>query len=135
MKRLLAGTETGGTFCLFENRSSGPSQTPVHVHSDDDETIYVIDGEMTAIIAGQTSTAKKGEAIFLPRGIPHQLMNVAGAPAHYVLLCTPSGFEGFVAEAGRLRSGKEKVTGPSAEEIGKLKEAAPKFGITLLPGW
>lgn len=50
MKRLLSGTETNGQFCLFENRSDGNTRTPVHVHEDDDETIYMIEGELTAII-------------------------------------------------------------------------------------
>jgi mannose-6-phosphate isomerase-like protein (cupin superfamily) len=135
MKQVLGGTDTNGTFSLFENSSEGLSQTPIHVHADDDETIYVMAGEMQAIIAGETSIVKAGQAAFLPRGIPHQLMNVSGQPSHYMLICTPSGFEGFLAEGGHERKEGEDVKPPTAEDIARLKAAAPKFGITLLPKW
>ena len=94
MKQHLSSAETGGALSMFENRSSGPSRTPIHVHARDDETLYMLQGEMRAIIAGHETTIKAGEALFLPRGVAHQLMHENGAPAHYLLLCTPGGFEG-----------------------------------------
>ena len=135
MKRLLSGTETDGQFCLFENRSDGASRTPIHVHADDDETIYMMEGEMQAIVGGETKIVGAGETLFLKRGVPHQLMNVSGAPMHYILLCTPSGFEGFVAEGGReLRDGTD-LAPPTADDIARMKSAAPRFGITLMQTW
>ena len=135
MKQLLAGDETAGAFSMFENRSQGPSRTPVHVHAHDDETLYMLEGEMRAIIAGKEQSVSAGETIFLPRGIPHQLMNVSGFPTHYLLLCTPSGFEGFLAEGGHLRAAGEEPQAPDAEDVERMKTAAPRFGITLLAGW
>ena len=135
MKQHLAGDQTAGTLSMFENRSTGPSRTPIHVHQHDDETLHMLDGEICAVIAGKEQLVRAGETIFLPRGIPHQLMNVSGRPTHYLLLCTPSGFEGFLAEGGRLRSASEEVQAPSPEDIERMKSAAPRFGITLLAGW
>jgi quercetin dioxygenase-like cupin family protein len=135
MKQQLSGADTNRSFSLFENRSGGQSKTPIHVHADDDETLFIIEGEMKAIIAGKEQTIKAGESIFLPRGIPHQLMNTSGHPSHYMLLCTPSGFEGFLAEGGHLKGPDELVGPPTPEDIERLKAAAPNFGITLLPGW
>ena len=133
MKKLLSGADTGGQFCLFENRSDGASRTPVHVHADDDETIYMMEGEMQARVGGETKVLRAGETLFLKRGIPHQLMNVSGAPMHYILLCTPSGFENFVAEGGRERGDGAAVTPPTADDVARMKAAAPRFGITLIP--
>lgn len=135
MKCLLPGSETSNQFSLFENASQGASQTPVHVHADDDETLYVIEGEMEAVIAGQRQVVRVGQALFLQRGVPHQLMNASGWPARYLLLCTPAGFEGFVAEAGRVRPPGSQPAPPGPEDIARLRNAAPSFGITLLPGW
>jgi quercetin dioxygenase-like cupin family protein len=53
MKRLLSGEQTAGQFCLFENKSDGNTRTPIHVHAQDDETVYIIEGELTAVIDGQ----------------------------------------------------------------------------------
>jgi mannose-6-phosphate isomerase-like protein (cupin superfamily) len=68
------------------------SGTPVHVHAKDDETIYVREGEMQAVIAGVVKTAYAGEVIFLPRGVPHQLRNTSERASRYAILCVPSGF-------------------------------------------
>jgi quercetin dioxygenase-like cupin family protein len=135
MKQRLGGEETANAFSLFENSSTGTSRTPIHVHELDDETLYMLEGEMRAIIAGKEQSVKSGETIFLPRGIPHQLMNTSGAPAHYLLLCNPSGFEGFLAEGGHLRVPGEEPKAPSEKDIERMKEAAPRYGITLLLGW
>ena len=61
MKLLLSGTETSNQFSLLENTSAGVSQTPVHIHADDDETLYMMEGEMEAIIAGQRRVVQAGE--------------------------------------------------------------------------
>ena len=135
MKLLLSGAETGKQFALLENTSAGVSQTPVHIHADDDETLYMLEGEMEAVIAGQQQLIPAGEPVFLPRGVPHQLRNASGRPTRYLLLCTPAGFENFVAEAGRVSSAGRQPGLPSPEDIARLRDTAPRFGITLLPGW
>lgn len=131
----LTGRETNGTFCLFENQSPGNSGTPVHSHAFEDETLIVFDGEMEAIIDGVPATLRPGQAIFLPRDIPHQLRNTSRSPSRYGILCTPSGFEEFVAEAGRIMTEGEVPSPPSPQDIQAMRDAAPHFGITLLPGF
>jgi mannose-6-phosphate isomerase-like protein (cupin superfamily) len=135
MKQHLSSKQTDGAFSLFENWSNGPSGTPIHVHACDDETLYMLEGTMGAIIAGEAHTISAGESIFLPRGIPHQLINQSGAPAHYLLLCTPGGFEGFLEEGGHEQAPGELPQPPSAADIERLKAAAPRYGITLLASW
>jgi quercetin dioxygenase-like cupin family protein len=135
MTRLVSGEQTDGQFCLFENRSGGQTKTPIHVHAHDDETVYVVDGQLTAVMDGEARTLSPGESLFLKRGIPHQLMNPGNRPTRYILIGTPSLFEEFLAEAGReLREG-EMAEPPTPADIERLKAAAPRFGITLLPDW
>ncbi len=77
MKRLLSGEQNAGQFCLFENRSDGNTKTPIHVHAGDDETVYAIEGELTAVVDGRSRRLTAGK-VLMPRGIPHQLMNMGG---------------------------------------------------------
>jgi mannose-6-phosphate isomerase-like protein (cupin superfamily) len=135
MKRLLSGEQTAGQFCLFENKSDGNTRTPIHVHARDDETVYIIEGELTAVIDGRPRHLGAGESIFLPRGTPHQLMNMSGNPCRYILIGTPALFERFVEEGGHELQRDEVVGPPTPSEIERLREAAPRFGITLLPDW
>ncbi|MCA1444094.1 cupin domain-containing protein [Ensifer sp. IC4062] len=135
MKRLLSGEHTAGQFCLFENSSDGNTRTPIHVHAKDDETVYIIAGEITAVIDGQPRCLRAGESIFLPRGIPHQLMNISGNACRYILIGTPALFDRFVEEAGHELQPGEVAAPPTSEEIERLREASPRFGITLLSDW
>jgi quercetin dioxygenase-like cupin family protein len=135
MKRLLSGEQTAGRFCFFENKSDGNTKTPIHVHAQDDETVYIIEGELTAVIDGQPRRLKAGESIFLPRGIPHQLMNMSGKPCRYLLIGTPALFDRFLEEGGHELPPGEVVGPPTPEEIERLREASRRFGITLLSDW
>jgi mannose-6-phosphate isomerase-like protein (cupin superfamily) len=133
MKRLLSGEQTAGQFCLFENRSGGNTRTPIHIHAGDDETVHILEGELTAVLDGQPHRLTAGDSMFLPRGIPHQLVNMSGSPNRYLLIGTPALFDRFVEEAGRERQPDEIVGPPTSEEIERLRKASPRFGITLLP--
>ncbi|MEK1886525.1 MAG: cupin domain-containing protein [Phyllobacterium sp.] len=135
MKRLVSGEQTDGCFCLFENRSDGHTKTPIHVHANDDETVYVVEGQLTAVVDGNARTLSAGESIFLKRGIPDQLMNRGGQPSRYLLVGTPSLFEQFLAEAGHELQKGEVVGPPNPADIERLTSAAPKFGITILGDW
>jgi mannose-6-phosphate isomerase-like protein (cupin superfamily) len=135
MKRLLSGEQTAGQFCLFENRSGGNTRTPIHIHAGDDETVHILEGELTAVLDGQPHRLTAGDSMFLPRGIPHQLVNMSGSPNRYLLIGTPALFDRFVEEAGRERQPDEIVGPPTSEEIERLRKASPRFGITLLPDW
>ena len=135
MKQHLSSAQTNGSFSLFENRSGGSTETPIHVHAYDDETLYMLEGEMQAIVSGEENSIKAGEAIFLPRGIPHQLRNESGVPAHYLLLCTPGGFEGFLEEGGHALAPGEIPQSPSPPDFERLRAATAHYGITLLADW
>lgn len=135
MKRLLSGEQTAGQFCLFENSSDGNTRTPIHVHARDDETLYIIEGELTAVLDGQPRHLTAGDCMFLPRGVPHQLMNVSGHPSRYILIGTPALFERFLEAGGHELQPDEVVGPPTPEEIERLRAAAPRFGITLLSDW
>ena len=65
MKQQLSAADTGGLLSIFENSSEGSSKTPIHLHTKEDETLYLLQGQMHAIIAGKTHTLRAGR-IYLP---------------------------------------------------------------------
>ncbi|MCC6833200.1 MAG: cupin domain-containing protein [Thermoleophilia bacterium] len=67
---------------------------PLHHHAFD-EMFYVLEGELTFRLGDALVTAGPGEAAFAPGGTPHTLANRSGAPARYLLICTPGGFERY----------------------------------------
>ena len=46
-------TETGGAFAQLENFDPRGTATPLHVHHNEDETFYVVEGEVTVIVGGE----------------------------------------------------------------------------------
>jgi quercetin dioxygenase-like cupin family protein len=90
---LLRSEETGGQVSVTEivvpPHSPGP---PLHTH-DFDEAFYMLDGELIFQVDGALVTKGPGELSFAARNVPHTLANHGDAPARYVLVCTPAGFE------------------------------------------
>jgi quercetin dioxygenase-like cupin family protein len=90
---LLRGEETGGHVSVTEivvpPHTAGP---PLH-HHDFDEAFHVLEGELIFQVEGTLVTKGAGELSFAPRNVAHTLANHSDAPARYLLICTPAGFE------------------------------------------
>jgi quercetin dioxygenase-like cupin family protein len=103
----LHGEQTGDAISVVENtlpaRWGGP---PLH-HHEFDEAFYVVDGELTLQLGDALFTAGPGALAFAPGGVEHTLANLSDAPARYVLLCTPAGFEGYFARLAAEAAGED----------------------------
>lgn len=91
--------ETGGAFILFEDELHQGKTTPLHVHPNEDETIYVLAGELLVHIEGEDHRIGEGGLALAPRGVPHAFM-VISETARVLALQTPGTGERFYREAG-----------------------------------
>lgn len=91
--------ETGGAFLLFEDHMERGKVTPLHSHPDEDETIYVLEGELLVHIEGEQHRVGAGGLFVAPRGCPHAFM-VVSESAHVIGLQTPGTGEAFYRECG-----------------------------------
>ena len=91
---------TGGAFGLIEVRLAAGFAPPLHVHHGEDESFWVLEGELTFVCDGREFRAGPGSFVFLPRGRPHGFRVDAG-PARLLELVNPGGHEGFYLEGGR----------------------------------
>ena len=86
--------------------AAGWDGPPLH-HHDFDEAFYVLEGELTFQLGDELSTAGPGSLTWAPRGSVHTFANLADAPARYLLICTPGGFERMFARIVAKRAGEE----------------------------
>jgi quercetin dioxygenase-like cupin family protein len=90
---LLRSEETGGHVSVTEivvpPHTAGP---PLHMH-DFDEAFHLLEGELIFQVEEALVTKDAGELSFAPRNVAHTLANHRDAPARYLLICTPAGFE------------------------------------------
>jgi quercetin dioxygenase-like cupin family protein len=104
---LLHGEQAGGQVSVTEievpPHSAGP---PLHTH-DFDEAFYMLEGELIFQVEETLATKRAGELSFAPRNVPHALANQGDAPARYVLVCTPAGFERHWARMAAEAAGVE----------------------------
>jgi len=100
-------SESGDAISVIEVRSDASFDGPPLHHHDFDEAFYVLDGELTFRLGDEVFTRRAGETAFAPRGSRHTLANLSGAPARYLLICTPGGFERMFARIVAERAGEE----------------------------
>jgi mannose-6-phosphate isomerase-like protein (cupin superfamily) len=69
----------------------GPPQyiAPLHVHHEDDEAWYVLEGALGFRLGDEVIEAHPGAAVLAPRGTPHTYWNAAASETRYVLVLTP----------------------------------------------
>jgi quercetin dioxygenase-like cupin family protein len=131
---LATGEQTGGAYCLADATVPPGGGPPPHYHTREEESFYVVEGEVTFTVDGQTVIGKPGTFVQIPRKTPHAFKNASAKPARMLILCTPAGFEKFMAEfATELASPDAPSVPPSEAEIEKLLRIAPDYGIVMLP--
>ncbi len=92
----VVGRDTGGEHALFEVTipAMAPAMPP-HLHRAMDEEIAVTDGELTVQIGAQTIIAARGAYLSVPRGVAHAIANRGDAPATFLSIIHPAGFERY----------------------------------------
>ena len=126
----LSGTDTGGAYCLLEVSLAPGMGVPRHTHTREDETYYVIAGELEVIVGDEVFVLKSGDTLIAPRDIPHQLRNSGDAENHYLLVFSPSGFEEFLkATAVPAPDNAVAPTEPPAVAVRNVLELAAGYGI------
>jgi quercetin dioxygenase-like cupin family protein len=89
------GEQTNGSLTAFENVVAPGDGPPLHVHANEDEAWYVIEGLLRFRLDEQLAAAPAGTFVFVPRRTPHCFQNAGDTPARILVLFTPSGMEHF----------------------------------------
>lgn len=126
-----AGAEqTGGRFALVEQYAPRGMATPLHIQPEDDETFYVLEGDLTFYIEdGQPIPAPAGSFVHIPAGTPHAFQ-VDSETARFLDLTTPQ-HESFMRAAGE--PAQERVLPPPGPpDMERVGAAAQKYGVDIV---
>jgi hypothetical protein len=72
---------------------------PPHYHQFEDESFYLLEGEIEFYVGDKIVKAATGDFICLPKNVPHHF-NLISETAKALLFITPAGFEVFFQEFG-----------------------------------
>ena len=130
---LATGDNTHGTYAMWEAIVPPGGGPPPHVHSREEEGFYILEGEITLQAGDQQIVATAGMFLNMPIGTPHSFKNESDKPAKMLITVAPAGLENMFFEFGvPLAEGSTTALPPTQEEITKLLQIAPKYGIEIL---
>jgi quercetin dioxygenase-like cupin family protein len=122
----LFGTDTGGRFAVVEHPlAPGTLGGPPHIHHNEDEASYVLEGEIMVQVGERLIQALAGTLIFKPKGLAHTFWNLGSAPARILEIISPAGFEKYFEELAEL------VTPGGPPDISRLLTLAQKYDLEL----
>ena len=124
---MIDGDRSGGGFSLVEHPLAPRAlAAPMHVHRNEDEYTYVLEGRVGVQVGDEVLVAGPGELVFKPRGIWHAFWNAGDEPARMLELISPAGFERYFAELAPLLP--PQVPEPDGAAIAALQE---RYGMSM----
>lgn len=84
------GSARGTTLALANWPAQGVATevAPLHVHHQDDEAWYVVEGALRFRLAERELIAPAGTTVLIPAGVPHTFGNAGPEPSRYVIVMT-----------------------------------------------
>ena len=129
---LATGEETDGKYATFEAIVPPGSGPPPHIHSREEESFLVLEGEMTFQLGEERIVAGEGTFLNMPVGSRDCFKNESGKTARLLISVAPAGLEQMFFEVGYpLADNAETAPSPTQGDIEKLLEAAPRYGVEM----
>ena len=92
VRHRLTEDQTGGACYIFESEFGPGSGNKLHVHRNEDELGYVLEGALAIRLDTKDIEVGAGGIAFLPRNIPHAIRNPLSTPSKYLFAAIPGGF-------------------------------------------
>jgi quercetin dioxygenase-like cupin family protein len=125
------GAETDHAFAQLETddpRGSGP---PRHLHHNEDETFYILEGEVTAVVGDERIDLSAGDYCYAPRGIPHAYV-VRSERARMLVTLSPAGLEELFVNLGVPVAGTEPPSDTVMPPVEELVRVFARYSCDIL---
>ena len=100
---------------IFEDEVPPQSGAPAHLHRNQDETHYILEGQFEFVLDERKVNADAGSVVYVPRTMMHAFTNTGKEKGKLLFINTPQGpLEQFLVEFG------EPVSDPSSPPEGEL---------------
>lgn len=114
-----------GTF--YEERY-GP---PLHVHTREDEVMYVLEGRIRFGVGDDEFVAGPGAWVWQPRGVPHSF-KVESKSARALIIFTPAGTERMFEEGGVPADESAEPPQQQEYDVEAVVALSKKYGIDVV---
>jgi quercetin dioxygenase-like cupin family protein len=126
---LVTGEESGGAYFVMEARVPPGGGPPPHIHTREDETYYLLEGQIEVLLGEETVVAGPNDFVNIPRGSLHCFSNKGTETARMVLTFTPAGIEGWFEEClERAPNQVHEAPDNIDEVVARYVAAARRYG-------
>ena len=64
-----------------------------HVHAEEDDAFYILEGELTVTFGAEEAAAPPGTFVLIPPGLAHGFRNDGATPVRMLNIHAPAGFD------------------------------------------
>lgn len=129
---LAVSDDTNGKYAMWEAIVLPGGGPPPHVHRWEEESFYILEGEITFLFGKERLVASAGTFANVSVGTLHSFKNETNRPAKMLISVAPAGLEQMFFEVGQsVPTGATTAAPPTKEEIEKLLAVAPRYGVEI----
>ena len=125
---VLAGVDTGASFTVLVTDWPAAAPVPSHIHDDEDEAFYVLEGRVRVKCGTDEWVLDPGGFAFLPRGVMHEPGAVGPGPARVVIMVSRPGLEQFFAKVA-----SEVAASGGPPDLALLDRLGEPYGLHHFP--
>jgi quercetin dioxygenase-like cupin family protein len=115
---------TGGASATLLETTPPGGGPPPHVHRNEDETFFVVEGAFELLVDGEWIKGVPGDGFYRARGTVHTFRNSGSKMGKMLIFVEPGGFQSYLEEISPLSV---------PDDLDKLIEISNRYGITF-PG-
>lgn len=130
----VSNDQAGDGVSLLESWAPHGDSPPLHVHHREDELFFVLEGTFLFRVGDGQVTRKAGEALLIPKGVPHTY-RVESDLGRWLVVTTKGDFERLVRATGRPATTDglpDRGGHPTPEAAAALAEAALQQHIEVM---
>jgi quercetin dioxygenase-like cupin family protein len=130
---LVTGAESGGAYFAMEAFVPPGGGPPPHIHRNEDETFYIVEGRCDFLFGDETIAGGPGDFVNVPRGVVHRFHNSGSVATRMILTFTPAGIERFFEETLERALSPTQTPPANVDEVAaRYVAAAPRYGIEFV---
>ena len=127
----VTSAETAGAFIVFEDVMTQGKVTPLHVHPEVDETLYVLEGEILLHLDGHEQRIGPLGVAMAPRGVPHAFL-VVSETARLLFVEVPGSSEAFYR--GASEPATDDLVAVAPVDFARIAASAERYGGIVILG-
>lgn len=127
--------ETGGQYWALEGHADRHMAVPLHVHTQEDELWFVLEGEIAFFLGEATRVGGPGAFVYIPRGVAHTFQ-IRSATARWFGVGLGGRLDQWFFETGEpapaLTLPPPPAGPPSAEAVQAIVASLQAYGTDTL---